>query len=144
MKACLAVILAAAAISACAARRVETSLQPDPLSHSVEFEYRRLHSAAGKFLTADLLEANRDLPLLQVLSTHVLGFPLTGDGRPTPGLPTGCSLQVFVNGLPSFDTLNMIRPHDLLGVEYYRAATAPLKYQRAFSDCPVLLLWLRP
>lgn len=145
MKACLGVILSAAAISACAPRPVQTtSLQSAPLRQSAEFDYRRLHSAAGKFLTSDVLEANRDLPLLHVLSTYVLGFPLTYSGRPTPSLPAGCSLQVFVNGLPSFDTFDMIRPSDLLGVEYYRAATAPGKYRRSFSDCPVLLLWLRP
>ena len=105
-----------------------------------EFEYRRHHSAAGQFVTADVLAASGDMPLITVLKTHILGFG--GDGRAMP--PTGnCGVDVFVNGLRVIDVLDELHPRDLIGVEYYEAASAPVKYRRAFSSCPILLLWLK-
>ena len=53
-------------------------------------------------------------------------------------------MDVYVNGLRSIDAFDGIRPRDLLGVEYYQAGGGPVKYRRAFSTCPVLLLWLKP
>lgn len=160
----LLIALCAITVSACAGGRLHTkpSASPSPeqtggdegaLSAPVstsasgrfnqsEFDYRRLHSAAGQFITADELAANGDVPLVLVLSTHIRGFNQTGDGRAAPGLPP-CAPDVFVDGLPVIDVLDALHPRDLLGVEYYEPASAPVKYRRAFSGCPVLLLWLR-
>jgi hypothetical protein len=53
-------------------------------------------------------------------------------------------VDVYVNGLRSIHAFDGIQPRELFGVEYYEAASAPVKYRRAFSTCPVLLLWLKP
>ena len=108
-----------------------------------EFEDRRQHSAAGRFITADVLAANGDLPLIDVLRIHITGFTAPGDSRPPRGYNDNCGLDVFVNGLRAVDVLDLIRPRDLVGVEYYEASTAPVKYRKAFSSCPMLLLWLK-
>jgi hypothetical protein len=155
MKMPCAALVAVVALSACVhgAVRVDTepsihlaamrSAESASSNEQSEFDHRRLHSAAGQFLTADVLAANRDLSLAQVLSTYILGFA-TGGGVRGSGVETRCKLHVFVNGLPADDTFDAIRPHDLIGVEYYKATSAPIKYRRAFSECPVLLLWLKP
>jgi hypothetical protein len=142
MKASLALILSAAAISACASGLATSSQFSRPDRRS-EFEYRRAHAATGQFLTADALKAHGDVSLLEILSTYVLGFPLAGDGRRRPGSTTSCTIEVYVDGLRAAEDLDVLRPRDLLGVEYYTATNAPVKYRRAFSDCPVLLVWLR-
>ena len=108
-----------------------------------EFEDRRHHSAAGRFITADVLAASGDLPLIDVLRNHITGFVAPGDGRPPRGFNDNCGIDVFVDGLRTVDVLDLIRPRDLVGVEYYDASAAPVKYRKAFSSCPILLLWLK-
>ena len=108
-----------------------------------EFDYRRVHSSAGRFITADVLSANGNRSLEAVLRERVLGFERSSGARPSQ--PNGkCGVNVYLNGLPSIDAFDGIRPRDLLGAEYYEAGSAPVKYRRAFSTCPVLLLWLKP
>jgi hypothetical protein len=107
-----------------------------------EFDYRRVHSAAGRFITADVLSANGNRSLEEVLREHLLGFESSSGARPSP--PNGkCGVDVYVNGHHSIEALDGIRPRDLLGVEYYQRGSAPVKYRRAFSICPILLLWLK-
>jgi hypothetical protein len=107
-----------------------------------EFDYRRVHSSAGRFITADVLSANGNRSLEEVLREHLLGFE-SSSARPSS--PNGkCGVDVYVNGLHSIDAFDDIRPRDLLGVEYYEAGSAPVKYRRSFSTCRVLLLWLTP
>jgi len=108
-----------------------------------EFEYRLHHSAAGRFITADVLEANGDLPLIDVLRIHITGFVAPGDSRPPRGFNDQCGLDVYVNGLRIADVYDNIRPRELVGVEYYEASSAPVQYRKAFSTCPILLLWLK-
>jgi hypothetical protein len=108
-----------------------------------EFEYRRHHSAAGRFITADVLQANADLPLVDVLRIHITGFAMPGDPQPARGFNNRCGPDVYVNGLRAIDAFDSIRPRNLSGVEYYEASSAPAKYRRALSTCPVLLLWLK-
>jgi hypothetical protein len=108
-----------------------------------EFDYRRVHASAGRFITADVLSANGDRSLEDVLRERLLGFESSSGARPSP--PNGkCGVDVYVNGLHSIDAFDGIRPRDLLGVEYYEAGSVPVRYRRAFSTCPVLLLWLKP
>ena len=108
-----------------------------------EFEDRLHHSAAGRFITADVLAANGDLPLIDVLRIHITGFTAPGESRPPRGFNDNCGLDIYVNGLRTVDVLDLLRPRDLAGVEYYEAASAPVKYRKAFSSCPILLLWLK-
>lgn len=107
-----------------------------------EFDYRRVHSPGGRFITADVLNANGDRSLDDLLRARLVGFENSA-GRPSR--PNGeCGLDVYVNGLRAVDAFDGIHPRDLIGVEYYEAGSAPVKYCRAFSTCPVLLLWLKP
>ena len=108
-----------------------------------EFEYRLHHSAGGRFITADVLAASGDLPLVDVLRIHITGFVAPGDSRPPRGYNDRCGLDVYVNGLRTIDVFDIIRPRDLVGVEYYEASSAPVRYRTAFSSCPILLLWLK-
>jgi hypothetical protein len=107
-----------------------------------EFDYRRVHSSAGRFITADVLSANGDRSLDEVLRERLLGFESSRGAGPSP--PNGkCGVDVYLNGLHSIDAFDGIRPRDLLGVEYYEAGSAPEKYRRAYSACPILVLWLK-
>ena len=108
-----------------------------------EFEYRLHHSAGGRFITAEVLAASGDLPLVDVLRIHINGFVAPGDSRPPRAYNDRCGLDVYVNGLRTIDVFDIIRPRDLVGVEYYEASSAPVRYRTAFSSCPVLLLWLK-
>jgi hypothetical protein len=131
------------ALAGAACVRGARHLEPAPASLAAqsEFAYRRAHSSAGRFIAADVLSANGDRPLEEVLRERLLGFDNASSARPSPQNEK-CGVNVYVNGLHS--TLDGILPRDLLGVEYYEASNAPVKYRRAFSTCPVLLLWLKP
>jgi hypothetical protein len=133
-------VLCALAAAACV--RGARHIEPPPAASAAEseFAYRRAHSPAGRFITADVLHANGDRSLESVLREHLPGFGSSRGARPNGN----CGVDVYVNGLRSIDAFDGILPRDLLGVEYYEAGSAPVKYRRAFSTCPVLLLWLKP
>lgn len=108
-----------------------------------EFEYRRLHSAGGQFITQDELARVANLPLLDILRTRIRGFASRRNAQVSiPGDVTA-TIDVYLNGLRT-GTIDGLRPADLMGVEYYQANAAPVKYQRTLSPAPVLLLWLKP
>ncbi|HKN86936.1 MAG TPA: hypothetical protein VJV04_08765 [Nitrospiraceae bacterium] len=112
-------------------------------SRRAEFEYRRIHAAAGQFITESELATDGDLPLVDVLRRHLRGFTnLLRDGRVIGEVDVASQLNVYVNGLRSVGL--DVPPGDLIGVEYYRAAEAPVTYRRPFTSAPVLLLWLKP
>jgi hypothetical protein len=106
------------------------------------FDFRRTHSAGGQFITEDVLAAAGDLPVADVLRTHLLGF--ANQHTITQGQGAPVALDVYVNGLRVADVLDGLHARDLMGVEYYEASAAPVSYRRAFSSAPVLLLWLKP
>ena len=109
-----------------------------------EFEYRRVHSASGQFISERELERLADMPLVDALRTHLRGFPTSSDARQSTARDRDSQLEVYVNGLRT-GAVDGIRAADLMGVEYYRATAAvPARYRRAFSSAPVLLLWLKP
>ena len=111
-------------------------------SRRAEFEYRRIHSAAGQFITESELAREADAPLVDVLVRHFRGFTNLRDGRVVSGVDIPSQLDVYVNG---FRSLGLeVRPSDLVGVEYYQASEAPIRYRRAFTSVPVLLLWMKP
>lgn len=148
---------------ACARARSTTELAPlpsrsgageeTPATHGVsrsaspaddrraEFEYRRLHSASGQFITEQELARGSSLPLLDVLRMYLRGFGNFRDGSPGAD-DLDDRIDVYLNGL-RVSSIGGIRAGELMGVEYYQAAGAPVKYRRAFSSAPVLLLWLK-
>jgi hypothetical protein len=105
------------------------------------FAFHRVHSAAGQFIAEDVLAAAGDIPLIDVLDSHLRGF-IRGRGVPAVGL-ADIGIDVYVNGLRAGDVLDVLHPRDLVGVEYYDASSAPVNYRRAFSAAPVLILWLK-
>jgi len=106
-----------------------------------EFDFDRLHAAGGRFVTRDVFAANADRSLADVLREYIVGFGDPRDARASTGGPV-CALEVYLDGLRIIGNLDGIRPAELAGAEYYQTGTAPLKYRRAFSSCPVLVLWL--
>jgi hypothetical protein len=107
-----------------------------------EFEYRRIHAAAGQFITEPELAREADAPLIDVLRRHLRGFTNLRDGRVVGEVDIPSQLDIYVNG---FRSVGLDVPlMDLVGVEYYQASEAPVKYRRAFTALPVLLLWMKP
>jgi len=122
-------------------RRVSPPSSPAE-SRLAEFEYRRIHAAAGQFITEPEMAREADAPLIDVLRRHFRGFTNLRDGRVVGEADIPSQLDVYVNGLRSVGL--DVRPRDLVGVEYYQASEAPVQYRRAFRSVPVLLLWLKP
>ena len=122
-------------------RRVSPPTSPAE-SRRAEFEYRRVHAAAGQFITESELAREADVPLIDVLRRHLHGFTNLRDGRVVREVDISSQLDVYVNGFRSVGL--DVRPRDLVGVEYYQASQAPVKYRRAFTSVPMLLLWLKP
>ena len=111
-------------------------------SRLAEFEYRRIHAAAGQFITEPVLAREADAPLIDVLRRHLRGFTNLRDSRVVGEGDIPSQLDVYVNGLRSLGL--DVPPRDLAGVEYYQASEAPVKYRRAYTSVPVLLLWIKP
>ena len=122
-------------------RRVSPPMSPAE-SRRAEFEYRRIHAAAGQFITESELAKETNAPLVDLLVRHLRGFTTLRDGRMVSAEDILSQLDVYVNGLRSV-VLN-VPPSDLMGVEYYQASDAPVSYRRPFTSVPVLLLWLKP
>lgn len=106
-----------------------------------EFEERR-RIGQGRFLTADVLNANDDLQLADLLRLRIPGFANARDGR-FSALGKNACMHVYLNGLSSPSALEGFHAHDLMGVEFYDATTAPQQYRQSLSSCPVLLLWTK-
>jgi hypothetical protein len=123
-----------------APRRVSLPTSPAE-SRLAEFEYRRIHAAAGQFITEAELASEADAPLIAVLRRHLRGFTNLRDGRVVSEVDIPSQLDVYVNGFRSVG-LDVL-PRDLAGVEYYQASEAPVKYRRAFTSVPMLLLWMK-
>ncbi len=122
-------------------RRVSPPTSPAE-SRLAAFEYRRIHAAAGQFITESELAREADATLVDVLRRHLRGFTNLRDGRVISEVDIPSQLDVYVNGSRSVGL--DIGPRDLMGVEYYQASEAPVNYRRAFTSVPVLLLWLKP
>ena len=108
-------------------------------SRLAEFEARR-RVGQGRFLTADVLQANDDIPLIDLLRLRIPGFNNSRDAR-VQALGPGSCMNVYLNGLSSPNALEGMHPHDLVGVEYYDALTAPQQYRQSLRSCSALLLW---
>jgi len=108
-------------------------------SRLAEFEQRR-RVGQGRFITADVLQANDDIPLVDLLRLRIPGFGNSRDARISALGPGGC-MNVYLNGLMSPTALEGMHPHDLVGVEFYDALTAPQQYRQSMTSCSALLLW---
>jgi hypothetical protein len=128
-----------------------------------EFEQRR-HIGVGKFVDATDLKAMAGEPLRLAIQRHLPGIQAVYD--PTAGAyylaskrgPAGralatttpCYVQVYLDGTrvagPDQGNpwhIDQVPPEMLDGLEYYDAATTPVRYRGNGSDCGTLLLWTR-
>ena len=108
-------------------------------SRLAEFEERR-RVGQGRFITADVLQANDDIPLVELLRLRIPGFGNARDARVSTLGPGSC-MNVYLNGLSFPTALEGMHPRDLVGVEYYDALTAPQQYRQSLRSCSALLLW---
>ena len=104
-----------------------------------EFEERR-RVGLGRFLTADVLSANDDIPLVELLRLRIPGFSNPRDARVSALGPEPC-MSVYLNGMLSPNALEGMHAHELVGVEFYSAVTVPPQYRQAMRSCSALLLW---
>jgi len=108
-------------------------------SRLADFEQRR-RIGQGRFLTAEVLQANDDIPLVDLLRLRIPGFTNSRDAR-VSALGPGSCMNVYLNGLSSPNALEGMHPRDLVGVEFYDALTAPQQYRQSMRSCSALLLW---
>jgi hypothetical protein len=136
------------------------------------FEERRLHGAAGYFVSDSVLRKADDRTLANVLRTHIPGINIVQRGRfellaPPPSCQTafggksGPPPDVYVDGvrlphppppphrnfsaggMQPFD-LSEFHVSNLAGVEYYPdAALLPPEFSATAKGCGALLLWTR-
>ncbi|HTE44234.1 MAG TPA: hypothetical protein VK636_03230 [Gemmatimonadaceae bacterium] len=112
-------------------------------SRLAEFEARR-QRGIGRFITDSVLRAEDSHPLTMILRTHVPGISRILDTRPAEISPVyHCTLEVYLNGLRTIESVAGLSPHELDGVEFYAPSQVPQQYRRAGLSCPVLLLWTR-
>lgn len=113
-----------------------------------EFEIRR-RMGIGRFITDSTLNHDRmeSLPLL--LQSHIPGVMLNSrglyviEGSGLLGSPV-CGVLIYLDGFKLTDTdLASIRPADLIGVESYSRASAPVQFRPQGNYCKVILLWSR-
>jgi len=122
------------------ATKLARAQSPTPVGVASEFEFRRRHSASGRFITRDVLASSGDLSLGDVIRTHIVGYGESRDARAYAGTVV-CGVDVYLDGMRIIGNLDEIRPAELAGVEYYQPSGAPIKYRRPLAACPVLLLW---
>jgi CarboxypepD_reg-like domain len=111
---------------------------------------------AGRFLTRDVFEKGNGRPLIGLIVTKFPGLRVVntmgkdiivasrnGGGREQ------CPLQIILNGLNVtraglFD-LNTINSLNVIGLEFYTAATTPSKYNQfdAGSACGTFVVWTK-
>jgi hypothetical protein len=148
----LAVVAVLASLSACVTARpsYDNDVTPRALAMTgepssrraarlAEFEERR-RIGIGRFLTADVLQANDDIPLTDLIRLRIPGFSNARDARGNT-LGSSACLNVYLNGLFSPNALEGLHSHDLAGVEFYDAVSAPQQYRRSGLACAALLLW---
>jgi Carboxypeptidase regulatory-like domain/TonB-dependent Receptor Plug Domain len=119
-----------------------------------EFMQRRRSAGAGRFLgQADIASRNpvftsdlfRSVPGVQVDRTRNGDEIITMRGNSLTS--ARCQPSIFINGmslrgLSATDINGFIRPNELIGVEIYTNATAPVQYSE-MNGCGAILFWSR-
>lgn len=113
-----------------------------------DFEERR-KQGIGHFITTDVFEKNVGRRTAEILLGSIPGIKMIGktDEKVVNSTRDGralCPVQVVLNdniiyngqpGQPTFD-INSLNPEDVLGVEYYSASTAPIRFQGTGASTP--------
>ncbi len=111
---------------------------------------------AGRFLTREVFEQGNGRPLVGLIITKFAGLRVINTaGRDVIAATRGgtgtnpCFLQVIVNGLNVSRTgpfdLNTINSINVIGLEFYTAATTPNKYNQfdTGSACGTIVVWTK-
>jgi carboxypeptidase-like protein len=128
-----------------------------------EFEQRR-HIGVGKFVDGRELAEMTGEPLRLAIQRHVPGVAPVYDptssayylaskrgpaGRALKST-TPCYVQIYLDGTRVAEPdqgnpwhIDQVPPEMLEGLEYYDAATTPVRYRGNGSDCGTLLLWTK-
>lgn len=118
------------------------------------FDENRKNS--GRFLTRDVFEQGNGRPLVGLVTTKFSGLRVMNAGgkdviattRGAAGM-RDCYLQIILNGLNVSRTglfdLNTINSINVIGVEFYTAATTPNKYNQfdSGSACGTIVVWTK-
>ena len=128
-----------------------------------EFEERR-RIGVGKFVDTSELAAMTGEPLRLAIQRHIPGVQPVYDPRSSAyylaskrgpagralASTTPCYVQVYLDGArvagPDQGNpwhIDQVPPELLEGLEYYDAATTPVRYRGNGSDCGTLLLWTK-
>jgi hypothetical protein len=128
-----------------------------------EFEQRR-RVGVGKFVDASELREMAGEPLHLAIQRHIPGVHPVYDAKASAyylaskrgpagralSSTTPCYVQVYVDGVrvagPDQGNpwhVDQVPPELLDGIEYYDAATTPVRYRGNGSDCGTLLLWTK-
>jgi hypothetical protein len=113
-----------------------------------DFEVRR-RMGIGRFITDSTLSHDPVQSLPVLLASHIPGIMVNGRGVFTlegSGLlgsfSSACGILIYLDGFKLAEPdLESIRPADLIGVEVYRRASAPVQFRPQGSYCQVVLLW---
>ncbi|MBC8089084.1 MAG: carboxypeptidase-like regulatory domain-containing protein [Phycisphaerae bacterium] len=111
---------------------------------------------AGRFLTRDVFEQSNGRPLVGLIVTKFSGLRVvTTGGKDVIAATRGaggnrdCYLQIILNGLNVsrsglFD-LNTINSVNVIGLEFYSAATTPSKYNQfdMGAACGTIVVWTK-
>jgi hypothetical protein len=122
------------------------------------FEERRANPGGGRFFTSDIFEKARGSNVSDILLGRVPGLRRVNVQhtmvRPLAGRSTtkyNCYIAIIVNGLTvyttsygeSFYDVDALSASDIIGAEFYPAATIPPQYNQVGSACGLLMLWTK-
>lgn len=121
-----------------------------------EATFEENRKSPGKYLTRELFEQGNGRPLVGLITRNFSGLRVMSSGGKdlianSRGAASSrdCYVQIIVNGVSltrsgPFD-LNTLNSINVIGVEYYTAATMPAKYNQydSASACGTIVVWTK-
>jgi len=109
---------------------------------------RRRRKGIGRFLSAELLDKERDRDFGVLIASRFPGLRVftdtSGQQRLMSLRGTGaCPLSVFLDDIPVglAEDIYIIKTWDLAAVEYYTGNEIPIEYRSRTTGCGLLLAW---
>ena len=125
-----------------------TAARPSmPAANLAEFNQRK-RMGIGRFVEDTVFEKHQLEDLSLVLPRLLVGLRAAPDPQ-TPGkyvlrsTRNNCSVDVYLDGFQLAEDLDLLKPTDVAGAEWYSMESAPPQFRRPFGGCRVLLLWSR-
>ncbi|MFQ5550468.1 MAG: carboxypeptidase-like regulatory domain-containing protein [Gemmatimonadales bacterium] len=114
--------------------------------------YRRVRAASGHYVVRSEVLAGGYRNVSALIDAAFPGLTPREDHDRTrvyrgsfSELQPGCSVPVFVDGLPLPDVFldDFIEPDQIEGVEYYDPGSIPAEFSELDNSCGLLMIWLR-